>query len=85
MTIGFGVRVPNSGPLSGVEPMVRAAVEAEERGFDSVWVHDHVVWSSEMYRHHISSGSTDAITDDQTADFYESMTSIAFLAAHTKR
>jgi probable F420-dependent oxidoreductase len=83
--IEFGVRVPNSGPLSGVENLIRTAKTAEDLGFDTVWVHDHVVWSSEMHRHHISSGSTDAIEDDQTADFYESLTTLAFLAAHTSR
>lgn len=81
--IKFGVRVPNSGPLAGVANVVRAAQAAEQLGFDSVWVHDHVVWSSEMHRHHISSGSTDAITDDQTADFFEAITSVAYLSAVT--
>lgn len=37
-----------------------------------------------MHRHHISSGSTEAIAADQTADFYESLTTLAFLAAHTR-
>jgi probable F420-dependent oxidoreductase len=84
-TIKFGVRIPNSGPLSGVENLVTAAQEAERLGFDSVWVHDHVVWSSEMHRHHISSGSAEALAEDQTADFYESLTTLAFLAARTQR
>jgi len=44
----FGIRVPNSGPLSGKDNIVKAALGAEEMGFDSVWVHDHVTWSSEM-------------------------------------
>jgi probable F420-dependent oxidoreductase len=81
--IEFGIRVPNSGPLSSVSNLVRAATAAERLGYDAVWVHDHVVWSSEMHRHHISSGSTEAITADQTADFYESLTTLAYLAAHT--
>jgi probable F420-dependent oxidoreductase len=81
--IEFGVRVPNSGPLSGVANVVRAATTAEQLGFDSVWVHDHVVWSGEMHRHHISSGSSEALGDDQTADFYEALTMLAYLAAKT--
>ncbi|MDQ1732463.1 MAG: hypothetical protein QOK10_2622, partial [Pseudonocardiales bacterium] len=83
--IEFGIRVPNSGPLSSVENLVRTAKKAEDLGFDTVWTHDHVVWSSEMHRHHISSGSMDALSEDQTADFYESVTTLAFLAAHTTR
>jgi probable F420-dependent oxidoreductase len=82
--VKFGVRVPNSGPLASVVNLVRAAQAAEELGFDSLWVHDHVVWSSQMHRHHISSGSSDAVTDDQTADFYEAITSVAYLAAVTQ-
>jgi probable F420-dependent oxidoreductase len=83
--IAFGVRVPNSGPLSAVENMVRAATEAESLGFDSIFVHDHVVWSTAMHRHHISSGAHEALGDDQTADFYESLTTMAYLAALTER
>lgn len=82
--IQFGVRVPNSGPLASKENIVKAAKEAEELGFDSVWVHDHVVWSSEMHQHHISSGATEAITEDQEANFFEALTTLAYLASETK-
>jgi probable F420-dependent oxidoreductase len=83
--IKFGVRVPNSGPLANVENLVKAAKAAEEIGFDSIFVHDHVIWSDEMHKHHVSSGSHEALADHQTADFYESMTTVAYLAAHTSR
>jgi probable F420-dependent oxidoreductase len=83
--VSFGVRVPNSGPLASVPNIVAAATEAEAMGFDSIFVHDHVVWSSKMHRHHISSGAHEALMDDQTADFYESLTTMAYLAAVTKR
>jgi probable F420-dependent oxidoreductase len=82
--IRFGVRVPNSGPLSSVENIVAASRRAEELGFDSIWVHDHVVWSSEMHRHHISSGAHEALADDQTADFYEALTTLGYIAAVTR-
>ena len=61
--ISFGVRVPNSGPLSSIENIVKATKQAEELGFDAVWVHDHVVWSSEMHRHHISSGAAGTLRE----------------------
>jgi probable F420-dependent oxidoreductase len=82
--IEFGVRIPNSGPLSSVPNIVRAAQEAERMGFDTAWLHDHVVWSSEMHRHHISSGAAEALKDDQTADFYEALVTMGYLAAQTK-
>jgi probable F420-dependent oxidoreductase len=81
--VEFGVRVPNSGPLSSIANVVQVAQAAEAMQFDSVWVHDHVVWSSEMHRHHISSGSASALGDDQTADFYEALTTLSYLAAKT--
>src|ERR1051325_9371853 len=83
--IQFGVRVPNSGPLSSVENIVKAAKQAEELGFDSIWVHDHVVWSSEMHKHHISSGAAEALADDQEANFFEATTMLSYLAAETKK
>jgi len=83
--VSFGVRVPNSGPLTSVENIVRAAQESEEMGFDSIFLHDHVVWSSEMHRHHISSGAHEALAEDQSADFYESLTTVGYLAAKTSR
>jgi probable F420-dependent oxidoreductase len=81
--VTFGVRVPNSGPLASVENIVRAAQEAEALGYETVWVHDHVVWSSEMHRHHISSGSVDALADEQDANFFEALTTLGYLAAET--
>ncbi len=83
--VSFGVRVPNSGPLTSVANIVRAAVEAERMGFDSIFLHDHVVWSSAMHRHHISSGAHEALTEDQSADFFESLTTVGYLAAVTSR
>lgn len=83
--VSFGVRVPNSGPLASLDNIVRAATEAEELGFDSVFVHDHVVWSTAMHRHHISSGAHEALADEQTPDFYESLTTMAYIAAVTSR
>ena len=83
--ISFGVRVPNSGPLSSIENIVKATKAAEDMGFDAVWVHDHVVWSSEMHRHHISSGAAEALTDTQDANFFEATTILSYLAAETKK
>jgi probable F420-dependent oxidoreductase len=81
--IQFGVRAPNSGPLASIENIVRAARAAEELGFDSLWVHDHVAWSTEMHRHHISSGAAEALVDGQDPDFYESLTTLGYLSGQT--
>src|SRR5438093_1245821 len=81
----FSVRVPQSGPRSSIENIGKATKTAEELGFDAVWVHDHVVWSSEMHRHHISSGAAEALTDTQEANFFEATTILSYLAAETKK
>src|SRR5512133_3664426 len=83
--ISFGVRVPNSGPLSTIENIVGAAKAAEAMNFDANWVHDHVVWRYEMHSHHISSGAFEAITDTQEANFFEATTTLSYLAAETKK
>ena len=75
--VSFGVRVPNSGPLATVESMVEVAQEAESLGFDSVWVHDHLTWSDEIHRTHISSGADHGDVGNVSPDFYEAMTSLA--------
>jgi len=77
--VTFGIRVPNSGPLASPESIVQIAREAESLGYDSIWVHDHLTWTEEIHRTHISSGSDDSKTGD-SPDFYEAMTTLAYLA-----
>src|SRR5262245_58763507 len=83
--ISFGVRIPNSGPLASPTSMLSVAQEAEDLGFDSIWVHDHLTWSDEIHRTHISSGSDDSHTGNATPDFYEAMTSLAFVAGQVQK
>ncbi len=79
--ITFGNRVPNSGPLAAPESIITVAKESEALGFDSVWVHDHLTWTSEIHRTHISSGSDEALERHVDPDFFEAMTTMAYLAA----
>ena len=83
--ITFGVRLPNSGPLASPQSMLQVAQEAEALGFDSVWVHDHLTWSDEIHRTHISSGSDDSHTGNASPDFFEAMTSLAFIAGQVHK
>jgi probable F420-dependent oxidoreductase len=78
--VTFGIRVPNSGPLASPESIVEVAREAEALGYDSIWVHDHLTWSEEIHRTHISSGSDDSHTGNDSPDFYEAITTLSFLA-----
>jgi probable F420-dependent oxidoreductase len=78
--VTFGVRVPNSGPLASPAAIVQVAKEAERLGFDSVWVHDHLTWTEEIHRTHISSGSDEAMQTNDKPDFYEAVTTLSYLA-----
>ena len=78
--VTFGVRVPNSGPLATAQSMVEVGQEAEALGYDSIWVHDHLTWSDEIHRTHISSGADHGEAGNASPDFYEAMTSLAYLA-----
>src|SRR5258705_4519862 len=82
--VTFGVRVPNSGPLATAESMVEVAQEAESLGFDSIWVHDHLTWSDEIHRTHISSGADHGDAGNVSPDIYEAMTSLAYLAGQVR-
>jgi alkanesulfonate monooxygenase SsuD/methylene tetrahydromethanopterin reductase-like flavin-dependent oxidoreductase (luciferase family) len=79
----LGVRLPNSGPLATPAAIRDVAVRADELGYDTVWVHDHVSWPRVMLSHY-AAGSIEACRD-QDPDFYESITSVAFLAGHLRR
>ncbi len=84
----FGVRIPVAGVLASPPAFRRAAVAAEELGFDSVWVHDYIIWTKELDRLHISCGSREAVDaagEDYPPIFFESITNLAFLAAATSR
>ena len=83
--ITFGVRLPNSGPRASPQSMLQVAQEAEALGFDSIWVHDHLTWSDEIHRTHISSGSDDSHTGNASPDFFEAMTSLAFIAGQVHK
>ena len=82
-----GVALPNYGPLASPETLVRLARHAEDAGFDSVWLSDHLV---------APLGATSVYPYDRRPDaragdmgvierFYEPMVTLAFLAGQTRR
>lgn len=84
----FGVRIPVAGVLAQPSVFRRATVVAEQLNFDSVWVHDYIIWTKELDRLHISCGSREAVDaagEDYPPIFYESITNLAYLAAATER
>src|SRR3990172_4362821 len=83
----FGVRLPVAGPLAGPEPIKRVARRAEELGFDALWVHDFIAWTTFQDRTHVSCGSLEAVeaAGDVPPQFFESITNLAYLAGITER
>lgn len=81
----FGIRLPNSGPLATAENITRVAEEAEKLGFDSVWVHDHILWGTEQHQTHLSAGSAEALSEAQRPNFYESITTLSYIAGKTSK
>ena len=80
----FGVRLPNSGPLANRKNIIKVAEEAENLGFHSVWVHDHILWGTEQHRTHLSAGSAEALDESQKPNFYESITTLSYIAGRTE-
>jgi probable F420-dependent oxidoreductase len=81
----IGVRLPNSGPLASPDAILKSAEVAEKLGYDSVWVHDHIVWGTEQHKGHLSSGSAEALKSTQLPNFYESLSTLATIAGRTSR
>jgi len=87
VSIGFGVALPNYGPLAGPQTLVRLAQLAEDLGVDSVWVSDHLVAPLEVRsvypydrRPNPAPGAMGVIEE-----FYEPLTTLAYLAGATAR
>jgi len=76
--VEFGVRLPVAGPLANTEDIWRRATRTEELGFDALWVHDFIAWTTFQDQHHVSCGSREAIeAADSPPVFFESLTNLA--------
>jgi probable F420-dependent oxidoreductase len=71
-----GLKVPSWGPLAGPDAVARTAVAADERGFGSVWVSDHVAVPA-------TTGNYDTGLDPRTP-FLDPLTTLAFVAGQTR-
>lgn len=81
----FGVHLPNSGPLADPGNIVLMARNAEAFGYDSVVVHDHVVWGPDD-RYHNYAGSNELVdATSSQINFFEAQTTLAYVAAATSR
>lgn len=83
--IEFGVRLPAGGPLASAENMAVAAKAGEDLGYESLWVHDFIVWTKVQDKTHVSCGAVEIVRDEDPPLFYESLTNLAWLAGLTRR
>jgi probable F420-dependent oxidoreductase len=85
--LGFGVALPNYGPLASAENLVRLARRAEALGVDSVWVADHLVAPVSVDSVYPYDRRPDAKPGDMGVieEFYEPLTTLAFVAGATSR
>lgn len=73
----FGIALPNFGKHGNKETLLKLTLAAEEFGFDSVWVSNHIVIPKPPRPAHI---------DDFLGDsFYDAVVTLSYLAAETSR
>jgi probable F420-dependent oxidoreductase len=80
----IGAKLPSSGPLARQVPLLESARLAEEAGFDSVWVSDHVV----MLRDHASPypfSPDGKMSWDPEDPWHDPLIAMAMCAAVTER
>jgi probable F420-dependent oxidoreductase len=83
----FGIAVPNFGPLATADNMVRLARRAESLGVDSIWVADHLVAPVGVQTVYPFDKSPEPKPGAMGVieEFYEPLTTLAFLAGATSR
>jgi probable F420-dependent oxidoreductase len=79
----LGIHLANYGPATTPSSILRLARAADELGFDSVWVSDHVVIPCESQSVYPYPGTV--FTPDTAETFYEPLATLAFIAGATQR
>ena len=84
MAVTFGYSLPSSGPMSSPESLRSLAQRAEDLGFDSVWVSDHIVVPRhiESFYPYDPNGVPGFQPDEA---YYEPLAALNFLAGCTHR
>jgi probable F420-dependent oxidoreductase len=80
----YGIHLAGSGPFASMERIDRLAVRAEELGFDSVWLSDHVV-TPERFRSPYPYAQAAPFTPDSARVYYEPIVALAWVAGRTRR
>ena len=80
----IGIHLGNNGLSATADSIATLAAKAEELGFDSVWVSDHVAIPTEIESQY-PYGPPGSFTPAHTQNFWEAFAVLAFVAGMTKR
>lgn len=84
MPVTFGCSLPSRGPLASPQTLRSLAQRAEELGFDSAWVSDHIILPRQVASFYpYSPDGTPAFSPDQP--YYDPLSTLNFLAGCTHR
>ena len=84
MAVTFGCSLPSRGPMSSPDALRSLAQRAEDLGFDSVWVSDHIVMPRQIDSSYpYTSDGVPVFQPDEA--YYEPLAALNFLAGCTQR
>ena len=81
----IGVHLANGGVWASPETIIPLAERAEELGYDSLWVSDHVVVPSQIDESKYPYGPPGTFSPDASQNYFEPFATLAFLAGRTRR
>ena len=80
----IGIHLGNNGASATAESIATLAARAEELGFDSVWVSDHIAIPTTIESQY-PYGPPGSFTPEHTQNFWEAFAVLAFVAGMTTR
>lgn len=84
--IRFGARIPASGPVSSCERVIESTREAENLGYDSVWIMDHIHNSFDRHKQYpVGMGSYRDPDNTLDPHQFETVAVCSFLAGMSKK
>lgn len=84
MPLTFGTSLPSRGPTSSPEALRALAQRAEDLGYDSVWVSDHIILPRQVQSFYpYSPDGVPGFVPDEP--YYEPLATLNFLAGCTRR
>src|SRR5262245_65460248 len=84
--IRFGARIPASGPVCSSERVIKSTREAENLGYDSVWIMDHIHNSFDRHKQYpVGMGSFRDPDNTLDPHQFETVAVCSFLAGMTKK